>query len=169
MKRIAIGKIIKPQGIRGEVKVNVYSGDLSRFLDYTYFYVGERKAKVEKSRADNRFAYVKFDFITDRNRAELYRNYELQIEEKDLPELDDGEYYVADLLNLQVAFNNGEPFGEIIEINTQTANTVFEVNGKNDERIAFPLVPKLLLNVDFEAEIMYIDEKIYNEVSIVEN
>ena len=71
-KKVLIGKIVKAQGIKGEVKVMPITSDIQRFKKINYCFINNIKYTITHVRigADN-FAYLTFSEITDRNAAEL--------------------------------------------------------------------------------------------------
>ena len=85
---IVIGTIVKPQGIKGEVKIIPYTDDLTRFYALKSVYIDNGAHTVEKVRTGNNEVFIKFKEIPDRNTAESYRGKDISILRSmiDLPE-----------------------------------------------------------------------------------
>lgn len=135
-KKILVGKIVAPQGVRGEVRVQTYTQSP---LDLKTLNVHSDKL------TDGAFHFVRalpsssviiarIDGINDRNTAELLRNTELFINRADLPELKDGEYYQADLIGMRVV-QDGITIGFVDNIQNYGAGDILELD--NGELIAF--------------------------------
>ncbi len=165
MKKIIIGQIIKAQGIKGEVKVKVYTNDLNRFLNYKKFFAGDEIFEVASSRADHEFAYVKFKHVADRNGAELLRGIKLEIQQEQLPKLLDGDYYIFEAKVCDVFFEDGERLGSVSDILEHPAQDIFVVKTERGE-VMFPSLKDLVLFVDAEKKKITINKKRYGEVAV---
>lgn len=168
MANILIGKILKPQGIKGEVKVMAYTNDLDRFLHYSKFIIDNKNYVVKKIRHDNSCAYILFDDIINMNSAEMLRNKELYICDSDLPKLSDNEYYLYELVDSKILSTTGRELGKIVFVNDDTRNTVVNaiINGR---KAAFPLVKKTISKFDRINRILEVFEKELYEVTLFED
>ena len=134
--KILVGKIVAPQGIRGDVRVQTYSEKPTDF----------QKFKVQSSKfKENEFKFVHvvpnssviiahiagFD---DRNAAETLRGTELFIERGTLPELSGGEYYQADLIGFSV-IRDGKKIGAVAGFQNFGAGDIIELD--NGEYVSF--------------------------------
>ncbi len=165
MKKIVIGQIIKAQGIKGEVKVKVYTSDLSRFLNYKKFFAGSEIFEVASSRCDNEFAYIKFKHVPDRNMAETLRGIKLEIEEEALPPLPAGDYYIYQAKMCDVFFEDGEKLGSVADILEHPAQDIFVVKTPKGE-VMFPSLKDLVLFCDADKKKITISKKRYGEVAV---
>lgn len=167
MADILIGAVLKPQGIKGEVKVKAYSDDLDRFLHYKKFTVDGKELVVEKGRSDGNFCYIKFVGTNTMNDAELLRNKKLYIDEEMLDEPGDDEYYYVELEESKI-YIDGKESGKVIYVNDQTRNVIIEceLNGK---KAYFPLVKKVIERFDRSNRILYLKNKELNEVTVFED
>ncbi|MFI3167205.1 MAG: ribosome maturation factor RimM [Bacillota bacterium] len=165
MKKIIIGQIIKAQGIKGEVKVKVYAGDLSRFLNYKKFFAGDKIFEVESSRGAGEFAFVKFKHVPDRNGAELLRGIKLEIEREQLPKLPDGDYYIFEAKVCDVFFEDGERLGSVVDILQHPAQDIFVVKTDKGE-VMFPSLKDVVLFVDADKKKITINKKRYGETAV---
>ncbi len=167
MKKIIIGQIIKAQGIKGEVKVKVYTNDLNRFLNYKKFFAGNEIFEVSTSRGDSEFAFIKFKHVKDRNEAELLRGINLEIEQQQLPTLDAGDYYIFQAKTCDVYFEDGEKLGSVKDILEHPAQDIFVVKTAKGE-VMFPSLKDLVLFVDPDKKKITINKKRYGEVAVTD-
>lgn len=166
-----LGKILKPQGIRGEVKVEAYTDDFSRF-DYLQFVflrqAGEmRKVTVESKRTDHAFAYLKLQGVDDRNAAELLRGQYLYIDRKNAAKLPEGRHYIEDMIGLEVVDSDGEFLGLLAEVIQTGAADVFRVSGKRG--CMFPSTPQVVLDIDIDAGSILVDAERLQEVCVYDD
>lgn len=109
LNKILVGKIVAPQGIRGEVRVQTYTQnptDLKTLKLYSDKLADNSFHFVRQLNPKSTVVIAKIDGVNDRNAAELLRGIELFIDRADLPELKDGEYYQADLIGMKVVRND---------------------------------------------------------------
>ncbi len=165
MKKIVIGQIIKAQGIKGEVKVKVYTSDLSRFLNYKKFFASGGIFEVGTSRTDGEFAYIKFKHVPDRNMAETLRGVNLEIEEVQLPPLPAGDYYIYQAKTCDVFFEDGEKLGSVADILEHPAQDIFVVKTEKGE-VMFPSLKDVVLFCDPDKRKITINKKRYGEVAV---
>jgi len=148
-----VGIITKPQGIRGELRVLPTTDDPSRFE----LLVGEeillridgveKPYKLQQARPHKGFVLVKLDGINDRNMAEtLVRGTILIPDELALP-LDEGQYYVRDLIGLAVQTENGEHIGTIGKILNTPANDVYVIDVAEGDSFMIPAIKQVVLDV----------------------
>ena len=164
-----MGKVLKPQGIHGEVKVNAYTDDLERFayLDHVYIQKGEemRSVPILSKRTDNDFAYLKLEGTEDRNAAETLRGTVLYIDRKNAAKLPEGRHYIQDMIGLAVVDTKGCGLGRLSEIIKTGAADVFRVNGDGCV-LLFPSVPHVVLEINIEAGRILVDADRLKEVCV---
>jgi len=117
MKEIEIGKIVTAVGIKGEVKFYSFSDDPMKLAELEYIYIGKNKTKydVEKVRSPKgNTAALKLNGVDTRNDAELLKDKLCYIDESMLADLDEGEYYIKDLIGLEVYLIKTEDGSEIL-------------------------------------------------------
>ena len=169
-KFLMIGQIIKPQGVRGEIKVLPLTDDPERYLDLEYVFMdekGETQLEVTGARIREGFAYITLDGITDRDQVERMRNLFLYIDRSNAAPLPEGRYYVADLLGMKVVDEKGNDLGKLVDVMQAGGNDVYEVKGKRVFR--FPALKKVLANVDIEEEIMTLDSEILQQIAVYDD
>ena len=149
-----VGVISSTHGIRGEVKVFPTTDDPARFRELkqvTLVRKRERRAvEIEKVRFFKQFHNVKFRGIDDINDIELYKGAELWIDREQAVPLEDGEYFIADLIGLSVMTDGGERLGTLQEVLRTGANDVYEVLMENGRTVLLPVTGECVLDVDLE-------------------
>ena len=169
-KFLMIGQIVKPQGVRGEIKVLPLTDDPERYLDLEYVFLdekGETQLEVTGARIREGFAYITLDGITDRDQVERMRNMFLYIDRANAAPLPEGRYYVADLIGMTVETDQGEQLGKLVDVMQAGGNDVYEVKGKRVFR--FPAIKKVLTNVDIEAEKMTLDGETLKQIAVYDD
>jgi 16S rRNA processing protein RimM len=159
---LAIGRIIAPHGIRGEVKVEVLTDFPERFKPGVHVFLGAgtedpeaRPAKMAAARPHKGGFLVKLDIVPDRNAAELVRNRYLLIPAADAMPLGAHENYLHDLIGLKVETIDGQHLGELREVLFTNANDVYVVRGPAGE-VLLPAIRDVVLRVDVPARRMVV-------------
>lgn len=166
-----VGKVLKPQGVKGELKVQVLSDDSNRFdsLDSVFVKRGEQYKKLDILSADTRgeYSYITFQGIKDRSGAEGLRNIYLYVPREEAISLPEGRYFISDLEGCRVCTDAGEELGILEEIMQTGAADVYRVFGKR--RLMFPAIKPLVLNVDIESKVIAISSSVLSEVVVYED
>ncbi len=161
MSRIIIGEILKPQGIKGEVKVKMKEEDF--FSDLSFVYLKNERFNIKNLVIRGGYAYVKFEGCEDRNKAELLRGIKLKVDKEDLPEFKDNEYLIEDLINLLVVDEENYEIGVVEDILQYGATDIVVTGGKYG-KWQFPLVKEIVLAVDVENKKMVVNRNAFEGV-----
>ncbi len=167
---LMIGQAVKPQGIRGEIKVLPLTDDPMRFMDLKSVFLderGERECEVKGARVQAGFAYVALAGVEDRNAAERLRGCGLYVDRKNAAPLPEGRYYIADLIGMEVYDERGEKLGTLTEVTQAGGNDVYEVKGARAFR--FPALARALKKVDVEGEKMVLDSAALREIAVYDD
>jgi len=155
-----VGKVLKPQGIDGSVKVEIITSFPEHFLDLKQVFILKENTKqaysIEHVRLSNRFVFIKFAGVNSIEQAEALRNQYLYIEEKDLTPLGEDEYYVHDLLGLKVFDEQGNYHGIISDVWSYTANDVYVVKTETGAELLLPAIKSVIKKIDRKAGKMII-------------
>jgi 16S rRNA processing protein RimM len=146
-----VGIIVKPQGIRGEIKVKPVSPDVKRFYDLEHVFIKSGKLpqyKIENIRISGEFVFLKLCEIDTRNDAEELRGKEILVSDDQLIELDTGEYFVHDLIGCVVFDEEGNRIGEVIDIMQQSSNDIYVVRDKKAKEHLIPAITDVVKKVD---------------------
>ncbi|MDH7474679.1 MAG: ribosome maturation factor RimM, partial [Anaerolineae bacterium] len=148
---LAIGKIVRPWGVQGEVKVEVLTDWPERFGLLEYVYLGEQAKlyRLERFRLYKGYALLKLADCDDRVTAEALRGQLVQIPSEKAMPLDEGEYYVHQIEGLEVWTDEGESLGHVVEVLFTGSNEVYVVHGPQGE-VLIPAIADVVLQVDLE-------------------
>ena len=104
-ENLIVGTILKPQGIRGELKVKPYTDSPEDFKEFKNLYLDGEKRRVLSVRVGDGMVFLGLSGVPDRNTAELLRGKNLELDRDEAPEPEEGRYYIVDLLGLGGAGN----------------------------------------------------------------
>ncbi len=151
MEKILIGKITSAVGLKGEVKVYNYSDSIEIYEETPQIYVGDELMDVISVRQQKNMVVLRLSGFTDRDAAERARGREIFVTEADLPELPEGQFYVRDLIGMQVVTEEGEDLGEVTDVIQNTAQDLFEVELPEGRKVLIPKVDAFVRRIDGEA------------------
>ena len=147
---LKVGVITTTHGIRGEVKVYPTT-DADRFLDLEYVLLDtgreKRKLEIENVKYFKNLVILKFRGIDNINDIEMYKKRELWIPREEAQELEEDEYYIADLIGMDVVLEDGSKFGTLKDVMETGANDVYVVEDTKGEEILLPAIRECILDV----------------------
>jgi 16S rRNA processing protein RimM len=149
---LAIGRIVKPFGVRGEVVVEPLTDDPDRFAALRTVLVGEhatagRRMKVERVRPTGRGVRLALEGVGDRSAAEGLRGQFLFVPPDERIRLPEGRHFVHTLIGLAVVSEQGEPLGSLVEVLKLPAHDVYVVRGERGEMM-IPAVEEFVRRID---------------------
>ena len=109
-------------------------------------------------------AYVGLRGIPDRNAAELFRGKKIEGDREDAPPLEEGQYYIVDIIGLSCETEEGEVLGTVKEV-TSLSSDVYTIE-KAGKSILFPAVKGVVKKVDLDAKKLIVDKKIFDEIAV---
>jgi len=160
-RRLNVGKIVNTHGIRGEVKV----WPTTDFPDVR-FRSGNRlllvppesgepvEVVVQSSREQSNVFIVKLKGFDNINEVEKYKGWELKVEAEDRVELEEGEYYVRDIVGCSVLTDEGEKLGTITDVLSPGANDVWVVKRPKGKELLLPVIDDVVLDVDVPGKVV---------------
>lgn len=138
-KEIVIGKIVAPHGVRGDIRIMPLTDKPEQFLDLDYLIMeGGKRLTVKSARFHKRMVLVSTKEITSMNEAELLRDKNILIKAEDLPPLEEGQFYVADLIGLPVYDENNTQIGTFKDAITTGSNDVYIIAVPGAKDILIP-------------------------------
>lgn len=154
---LVVGQIVAPHGIRGEVRVNLYTDfPEERFAEDEVLYLGQdlNPITVLSSRSHKGQLLVNFDGYAGRDQAEELRDQWLFVTEEAAQPLEEDTYYVHQLVGLSVHSEDGRHLGQLSDVLFTGANDVYVVTpapGVNqDKEILLPAIAQVVQSVDLE-------------------
>lgn len=149
-----IGQIVNTFGIKGMVKVVPYTDDITRFDDLKNVYVVtkhmNKQYDIEEVKYHKNMVLLKFKGIDKVEEAENLRNAILKVERKDAAKLEEGSYYIADLLGMQVYTDEGEFLGVLEDIYNTGSNDIYVVKTKEHKQILLPAIQDVVKQINLE-------------------
>lgn len=158
--RLQVGVISSTHGIRGEVKVFPTTDDVNRFkkLKTVILDTGKEQLTLEVQGVKffKQFVIVKFKGIDNINDIEKYKGMSLYVERKDAVPLGQDEYYIADLIDMQVYLEDGTEFGVVTDVLETGANEVYVIDSKEHGEVLLPAIKQCVRSIDIESRKMTI-------------
>ncbi len=152
MDLIAYGKVIKPHGLSGEVKVLPFSGEFSSFKNFSTLYISQEiknppKFEISRSRNQTNHIIVKLQGIDSIEDAQRLKGLTVFINKEELPEKEEDEYYWFELIGMDVFDMDGKQIGKVKDIIDNTAQPLLVIKNNSDEYLV-PLVEKFVEDID---------------------
>jgi len=152
---IAIGRILRPHGVRGEVLIEVITDFPERFdvLEVVYLGYDNWRAtpyRVRTRRWHREWVLLSFEGCPDRTAAEALREMFVQIPIEEARPLPEGTYYSHELIGLDVITTEGEEIGRISDVLFTAANDVYVVQSTRGE-ILLPAISQVIKQIDLTA------------------
>ena len=162
-RKILIGKLGKPHGVKGFVYFHYYGKDISNLMSYKDLYINNlTTTKLEKMFEKKDRLIIKLLGCDSRNAAEELRGKEVHILEKNLPELEKDEYYLYELEGLVVKNLDNVILGKVKETFGTEANDVLVVKTTNEsvddkERLIPYVKPQVVKEILLEEGYILVD------------
>lgn len=159
-KQLQVGVISSTHGVRGEVKVFPTTDDVTRFrqLKKVHLDTGREMLPLEIQNVKffKQFAILKFKGIDNINDIEKYRGKSLMIDREDAVDLDEDEYFIADMIGMKVCTEDGSEFGTLKDVMETGANDVYIIDSLEHGEVLIPAIKECILDVDMDEERMTI-------------
>jgi len=155
---LPIGKVVKPHGVKGKVKVKYFGEDLRLFSLYREIFIEGEKGrpepyKIMEATPQPPCLILRLKGIEKIEETELLIGKEILIEKEALPGLEEGEYFWVDILGMEVQTREGQKLGKVKEIFPTGANDVYVVEGKRGE-IFLPAIEEVIQSIDLRRGVM---------------
>ena len=152
--RLEVGQIVNTFGIKGFVKVKPWVNDIERFDDLKNVYVNIKKElkelEIEEVKYHKDMVLIKFKGFETVEQAETLRNCYIEIDRQDAIPLEEGTYFIADLLESEVYSDKGESLGILDDIYNTGAKDIYVVKNELGKTILLPGIPEVIREVDIE-------------------
>jgi 16S rRNA processing protein RimM len=162
---LILGEILRPHGIRGELRVKVQTDYPERMInDLETVFIGKdpeesdaEEYTIKSARFHQDYILLQLNQVDDRNAAELLRGLYVMIDLENAVPLEDDEFYLFELIGLTVKSTKGEELGVIQDVLETGANDVYVVKGRKYGELLIPAHDETLVDVDVEAGIVTIN------------
>ena len=153
-KRLEVGQIVNTFGIKGFVKVKPWVNDIERFDDLKKVYVKikkeEKELEIEEVKYHKDMVLIKFKGIETVEQAETLRNSYLEINREDAIPLEEGTYFIADILESDVYTDEGELLGKLEDIYNSGSKDIYVVKNELGKTVLLPGIPEVIKEVNIE-------------------
>ena len=147
---IELGRIAGSYGVRGWVKVAPQKGVAEALVAAKEWWLGAEARRVEQAKVHSATVVAKLAGIETREQALALKGTKIAVPRAALPDADDGRYYLADLVGLEVVNEHGLRLGVVRQWFTNGPQDVMELAG--DRVRLVPWVPTVVKKVDLEAK-----------------
>ena len=165
MKTITIGRILKPQGLKGEIKVEPITDDMTQYFSLKKIYIEGKEYTIKQARERQGFVYLFLVGIDNCEQVELLRNKFIDRERQEETN-SKGEYYLVDLMDCNIVDEKNVLKGRVTSLDDYGSALVVTFVGKLGE-FSFPFViDDVVTKVDINNKVIYVDSKRLSEVIV---
>jgi 16S rRNA processing protein RimM len=137
-RRIALAAVAGAQGVKGELRLKLFSDSIESLSRHGMLYVGGVERRLLAVRDRGKTAVARFGGISDRSAAEALRGSLVEVDRATLPALEEGEYYHADLIGLEAIDRDGNRIGTVAAVENYGAGDLLEVELPDGKRSLIP-------------------------------
>ena len=140
-RRIALAAVAGAQGVKGELRLKLFSDSIENLSRHDMLYVGGVERRLLAVRDSGKTAVARFEGISDRSAAEALRGSLVEVDRATLPQLEEGEYYHADLIGLEAIGRDGNRVGTVAAIENYGAGDLLEIEQPDGRKSLIPFKP----------------------------
>jgi 16S rRNA processing protein RimM len=137
-RRIALAAVAGAHGVKGEVRLKLFSESVGSLSRHRQVVVGGAVRRLLAVRGSGKGAVAKFEGVADRSAAESLRGLLVEVDREELPPLEEGEYYHADLIGLPAVDREGNPLGTVVAVENYGAGDLLEIELGDRKRSLIP-------------------------------
>ena len=153
-KYLELGQIVNVKGLKGEVKVNPFTEDSTKFERIHKVFIKQKNNMTEYEIEDVGYSknqvIIKFKNIDTIDEAETLRNSYILVDREVLGKLPEGVYYIADLIGLKVFTEENEYLGIVDDVFSTGSNDVYVVKNENGSEKLLPGIDEVIKNINLE-------------------
>ncbi|MCL1795999.1 MAG: ribosome maturation factor RimM [Clostridia bacterium] len=163
---LAIGEIVRPQGIRGELKVRPFTDDPQRFFDLSTVRVGEGSEKqIHCLRVQAGYAFVRIQDVYSRETAEELRGTLLYVRRADAVSLPSDSEFICDLIGCEATDTDGVTHGRLIDVLQTGGVDVYTFRSEAGD-LMVPALKQTVLQVDVQNKRMILSAERLRETAV---
>lgn len=151
---LRIGVITSPHGVKGEAKIYPTTDDARRFEDADEVVIVKEDRKIKASVTGVKYfknmVIAKLSCFETPEEVKKFAGFDIMVSREHAVPLQEGEYYIADLIGCMVISDEGEHIGSLIDVIQTGANDVYLVKTPEDKEILFPVIDECVKEVDIE-------------------
>lgn len=155
-KYFEIGQIVNTFGIKGMVKVNPFTDDISQFEKMNSILIDKKgtliEMQIEEVKYSKNQVLLKLKGIETIEEAEKYRNCYLKLPREKAKKLPEGTYFIADLIGVDVYTEEGSLLGKVEDIYNSGASDIYVIKNELGKQILLPATKEVIKQIDLEQE-----------------
>jgi 16S rRNA processing protein RimM len=140
-RRIALAAVAGAHGIKGELRLKLFSNSVESLAAQQKLYVGGAERRLLALRDGGKTAVARFEGVADRSAAEALRGSLVEIDRTALPPLEEDEYYHVDLIGLPAMDRDGNEVGTIVAVENYGAGDLLDIELRDGRRSLIPFKP----------------------------
>lgn len=155
---LLLGEILRPHGVRGELRMRILTDYPERITQLEKVYLAEKPDssdpdtyRVEHMRMHQSYGLLKLAGIEDRDEADRLRQLLVMVPLEQAVPLEDGEFYLYQLIGLEVRTTTGQTLGKITDVLETGANDVYVVESAVHGEVLIPVTSETVLKTDITA------------------
>ena len=153
-KYLEIGQIVNTFGIKGMVKIKPFTDNIKRFDKLKKVYIenknGRKEYEIEELKYHKEMVLIKFKGIENPEDANLLRESYLTVNRDDEEPIEEGTYYIVDMIGLEVETEEGEKIGSLVDIFNTGSNDIYVVKNELGKQILLPAIKDVIKKIDME-------------------
>lgn len=156
-KLIAIGKIVAPHGVRGDVRIIPLTDFPDRFHPALVVYLSDYSSLVIRHvKKSNKFLLLSFEHFDSMNSVEFLRGQLIHVKEKDLVVLPKDQFYIFEIIGLQVYNEEGVHLGTVNNVLQTGSNDVYVVETQGKAPLLIPALKEVVKHIDIPGQRMIV-------------
>ena len=165
---LKVGLIVKPQGIKGELKVQPLTDDINRFKKLKNVIIDGKNFRVTSAIIAGNAVLLSVFGVSDRDTAESFRGKFISVDRENAVPLEEGRYFIADIIGCTLKTDHGSVVGEVIDV-TSARTDIFTVKCTDGVIMRFPFLKDAIVCVDVENKLIVLKAKRLSEIACYEN
>ena len=149
-----IGVITSTHGLKGEVKVFPTTDDPQRFKKLKKCFIRTPKGDIHVEKNSCKFfknmVILSFKEFKDINEIEKYKSCDIYVTREDAVPLEEDEYYISDVIGMEIVTEEGELLGKLEDVMQTGANDVFVIRLTNDKELLMPVIKECVLDMNYD-------------------
>lgn len=137
-RRIALAAVAGAHGVKGELRLKLFSESADSLAAHEKVYVGGVERRILSVSDGGKTPVARFEGVNDRSAAETLRGSLVEVDRSALPPLEEGEYYHADLIGLAAVDPDGSPLGTVVAVENYGAGDLLEIESQGGKRSLIP-------------------------------
>ena len=160
--KISIAQVLKPQGIKGELKCKALTEKLELFANLSHVFCDNKQINVISSVYRLGYVYICLENVNTRDDAELYRNKTLYLSKEDYGDLGEDSYYIEDLVHCRVYDENEQEIGVVMDVENYGATDILVIK-EGWQMVSVPFIKKVFTEIKPAENRLVVNTSEYNE------